>query len=100
MQPDFVVKACSSSSVPSLHHCIFQAVKWFRLSARQGFPQACQNLGMCYQTGAGVEKDLPKAVELFRQAVEGGRCVHVVGEAAGGGYVFTLVALKIRQRAE
>ncbi|CBJ48727.1 Sel1 domain-containing protein [Ectocarpus siliculosus] len=49
-----------------------EAVKWFRLSARQGFPQACQNLGMCYQTGAGVEKDLPKAVELFRQAVEGG----------------------------
>lgn len=53
---------------------------------------------MCYQAGAGVEKDLPKAVELFRQAVEGGRCVHVEGEATGVGYVFTLVALKRRQR--
>ncbi|CAN0201994.1 unnamed protein product, partial [Hapterophycus canaliculatus] len=48
------------------------AVKWFRLAARQGFPQACQNLGICYQAGVGVEKDLPKALELFRQAVEGG----------------------------
>ncbi|CAB1120360.1 unnamed protein product [Ectocarpus sp. CCAP 1310/34] len=59
-----------------------EAVKWFRLSARQGFPQACQNLGMCYQTGAGVEKDLPKAVQLFRQAVEGGSLAYLLARDA------------------
>lgn len=52
-----------------------EAVKWFKHSSRQGNPQGCQNLGICYQAGVGVPKDLPKAEGLFRQAVAAGRLV-------------------------
>ena len=77
-----------------------QAVKWFRLSARQGFPQACQNLGICYQTGTGVRKDLPKAVELFRQAVEGGRCARQVLLSKGGPVLRTCFCTPLDNRRE
>jgi len=34
-----------------------EAVKWYRLSAEQGFAQAQYNLGVMYVTGKGVQQD-------------------------------------------
>ncbi len=30
------------------------------------------NLGVCYENGTGVEKDLQKAVELYKKAADAG----------------------------
>jgi len=35
----------------------------------------CSNLGVMYQLGEGVGKDLAKAVELYRKACDGGDMV-------------------------
>ena len=39
-----------------------EAVKWFRKAADMGEPNAQYNLGLCYATGDGVEKDMAEAV--------------------------------------
>ncbi|CAM9600810.1 unnamed protein product, partial [Choristocarpus tenellus] len=48
-----------------------EAVKWFVRSSRQGDPQGCRNMGMCYEGGVGVPKDIHKAMEFYRLAAEG-----------------------------
>ncbi|KAG5180249.1 hypothetical protein JKP88DRAFT_279665 [Tribonema minus] len=81
-----------------------EAARWFKRAAKQGLAAACNNLGLCYEAGAGVQKvgagkrkvcrrfadtspfcmdaatgaarasahDTSKAIELYRQGVEGG----------------------------
>ncbi len=44
----------------------------FQESAEAGHPFSCFNLGRCYETGNGVEKDLEKAYEWYRKAAVGG----------------------------
>lgn len=44
----------------------------FRESAEAGHPFSCFNLGRCYETGSGVEKDLEQAYEWYRKAATGG----------------------------
>ena len=48
------------------------ALKWFRLAADQGHPRAQTQLGMAYQKGRGVGRDIPESVKWMRLAAEQG----------------------------
>jgi len=45
-----------------------EAMKWYRLSAGQGFAPAVYTLGLSYVEGRGVEKDNVKAYQYFTVA--------------------------------
>ena len=45
-----------------------EAVKWYRRSATQGFPDAQRNLGNSYRSGHGVAQDYVEAVRWYRKA--------------------------------
>ena len=47
-------------------------MEYFTLGAESGIPGAIFGLGECYYAGKGVEKDLEKAAEYYRQALEAG----------------------------
>ncbi len=47
-------------------------VEWFRKAADRNCPEACCELGICYEKGVGVERDFDKAIEWYRKAVDGG----------------------------
>jgi len=49
---------------------LVEAVRWFELAASQGNARAQFNLGFCCSTGQGMERDLQRAVGLFRLASE------------------------------
>lgn len=44
------------------------AAVWFKKSVAQGFNRAKINLGYLYEQGLGVERDLTKALNLYREA--------------------------------
>jgi len=50
----------------------FEAVKWFRRAADQGFAQAQVSLGGMYIDGKGVAQDNSEAVNWYRKAAEQG----------------------------
>ena len=45
---------------------------WMELAANHGDDDAKNNLGIYYQNGIGVERDLAKAIRYFREAAENG----------------------------
>ncbi|MBQ9771958.1 MAG: sel1 repeat family protein, partial [Lentisphaeria bacterium] len=45
---------------------------WYRKAAEQGNALAQYNLGVCYENGEGVQKDLVQAVFWFRKAADQG----------------------------
>jgi TPR repeat protein len=47
-----------------------RAAYWFSAAARQNLPEAQYNLGRCFMTGYGVEKNQHQAFELFRLAAQ------------------------------
>lgn len=49
-----------------------EAVKWYQLSADEGFAPAQYRLANVYEKGTGVERDLEKAKEFYRLAAEKG----------------------------
>ena len=49
-----------------------EAVKWYRKAAEQGFADAQNSLGFCYENGEGVTKDILEAVKWYRKAAEQG----------------------------
>jgi TPR repeat protein len=49
-----------------------EAVRWYRLAARQGYAGAQTNLGVMYANGAGVETDLDQAIRWLRSAAAQG----------------------------
>ena len=49
-----------------------EAVKWYRLAAKQGNAYAQSRLGRCYYDGKGVTQDYEESVKWFRQAAEQG----------------------------
>jgi len=53
------------------------AIGYFKAAAEQS-PQAAFNLGQCYFGAQGTEQDVPKALESWKKAAEGGH-----GRAAG-----------------
>jgi hypothetical protein len=46
--------------------------KWFLLAAEQGHPRAQTQLGMAYQKGRGVARDIPESARWMRKAAEQG----------------------------
>lgn len=49
-----------------------QAQEWFKKSAELGFTPAKNNLGICYEFGYGLAKDVEIALKLYREAAEKG----------------------------
>jgi hypothetical protein len=49
-----------------------EAVKWYRLAAEQECAPAQCNLGLCYETGRGVEQNIREAVKWFIRAARQG----------------------------
>jgi TPR repeat protein len=49
-----------------------EAVKWYQAAAEQELADAQCNLGLCYQTGRGVEKNPAAAVKWFIRAARQG----------------------------
>ncbi len=49
-----------------------EAAKWYRKAAGQGYPPAQTMLGLLYEYGAGVRKNLDKAIAAFEEAAQGG----------------------------
>src|SRR5712691_10891530 len=49
-----------------------QAVRWTRMAAEQGLPEAEEVLGALYQRGQGVSRDAAEAVRWYRKAAEKG----------------------------
>ncbi|CAH1266986.1 KIAA0141 [Branchiostoma lanceolatum] len=51
---------------------IRHAVDMFRIASAAGSAKAQYNLGVCYEQGRGVDRDLSKAAELYQQSAEQG----------------------------
>jgi TPR repeat protein len=49
-----------------------EAVRWYQAAAQQELADAQCNLGLCYQTGRGVEKNPDMAVKWFIKAARQG----------------------------
>ena len=49
-----------------------QALSWYRLAAQNNLPQAIFNVGVFYENGAVVDKDLNKAFQLVQKAAISG----------------------------
>jgi len=49
-----------------------EAVKWYRLSAEQGYADAQNNLGVMYEEGQGVARNFEEAMKWYRKAAESG----------------------------
>ena len=47
-----------------------EAAKWFRKAADQGIALAQANLGLCYEKGEGVPRDIAEAMKWYRLASE------------------------------
>ena len=52
-----------------------EAVKWYRLSAEQGYAGAQYNLGVMYDKGDGVLQDYTEALKWYRLSAEQGYAV-------------------------
>lgn len=48
-----------------------EAVQWFRKAAEQGNTHALNNLGICYEEGAGVSRDYAMAKEYYKKSASG-----------------------------
>ena len=49
-----------------------KAVEWFEKSANLGHSTAMYNLGICYEEGTGVTKDVNQAREWYTKAIAQG----------------------------
>jgi TPR repeat protein len=49
-----------------------EAFKWYMKAANQGFTDAEINLGIYYEDGLGVEKNIPEAIKWYAKAAEKG----------------------------
>lgn len=52
-----------------------EAVKYYRQAVAQGHCAAQNNLGVCYETGQGVPKDIAMALQLYQKSAEQGNPV-------------------------
>jgi TPR repeat protein len=67
--------AAAQSGVGSCHFEMGryeEAFKWYTKSAAQGYVDAEHNLGVLYEDGRGVTKDISKAIEWYTKAAEKG----------------------------
>ena len=47
-----------------------EAAKWYRKAAEKNNPEATLSVGVCYDLGKGVEKNLQEAVKWYRKAAD------------------------------
>ena len=50
----------------------FEAAKWFKRAAEQGYALAQNNLAYCYEKGEGVSRDLMEAAKWYKKAAAQG----------------------------
>ena len=68
--------ACAFTAVPAHAEEVSPAqIREWRAAANRGEAVAQCNLGVCYATGNGVEKDLVEAVRWYRKSAEQGYAV-------------------------
>jgi TPR repeat protein len=53
---------CFLKGLKTLYKDPKEAFYWFDKSARQGFPRAQCNLGVCYDLGYGVKQDFDESI--------------------------------------
>ncbi|MCM1021862.1 MAG: sel1 repeat family protein [Muribaculum sp.] len=70
-----------------------EAAQWWAKAAAQGYAKAIGNLGLCYQTGHGVEADSLKAMKLYTNSIKKGNEALLKQNAAAAekGNVFSQV---------
>lgn len=80
-EDDNNTKAISANLQRNLEWCyeyergeygVQENVEWFRTYAEQGIPDAQYNVGMCYEEGKGVEKNVDEAARWYLMAAEKG----------------------------
>ncbi len=49
-----------------------EALRWYQVAADHGDPYAKNNLAILYEKGLGTEKNIPKAIKLYKEAAEVG----------------------------
>ncbi len=49
-----------------------EAARWYRMSARQGYPYSQYELGYLYETGKGISRSPHTATQWYRKAAEQG----------------------------
>lgn len=49
-----------------------EALRWYRLAAEQGDPNAQNNIGAMYQNGLGVPEDMTEAAKWYRRSADRG----------------------------
>jgi TPR repeat protein len=59
-----------TASLPTLRDsaCIVRAVHYFNLAATQNFPPAQTALGLCFELGIGMQKDIKQAIRYYKLA--------------------------------
>ena len=55
-----------------------EAVSWYEKAIQKGSLGAANNLALMYEYGEGVTKDYKKAMELFKQAADGGNSTAMI----------------------
>jgi len=70
METDGAVRQYNMGVVSMEREEYENAVRYFRKAAEQGHAPAQNNLGVCYENGKGVEKDVYEAVKWYRKAAE------------------------------
>ena len=53
-------------------HDYNQAAEWFKKASEKGCTRSLNNLGICYEFGHGVTRDLDQAFQLYKEAAEKG----------------------------
>lgn len=64
--------ACAFAAVPAHAEYTPEQIREWRAAANRGEAWAQYNLGVCYDNGDGVEKDLREAVRWYRKSAEQG----------------------------
>lgn len=68
-----------------------RAATWWSKAAKQNYPMAIGNLGLCYQMGNGVTADSLTAVKLYQKSLKEGNTALLTQQTkyAEGGNVFS-----------
>ena len=52
-----------------------RAAGFYRVACERGYAAGCSNLGVAYEHGWGVRRDVTRAVALYRQACDAGEAL-------------------------
>ena len=85
--PESMLKMCELCMDGKVDGGMKAAFQWCRSSAETGFPPAMYRLATMYYQGDGTERDLPRALSLYRELSECGEAdaTFMVGRMIYGG---------------